>query len=211
MLRFFVWSSCLLLLACGNGQVAKTTSVTNGSLVLGVVPLNNGDTGDSRRYRLLLCKHLPEYNTQVFADTSKCRSALLTQDGKEVDLIGWLAQPTNAHLDLDDAKMTDRSVEIGLSPLALVGKKVNNHNHYVLPQPTGMSCRGSSPMQIKCDVAEYSRTDLMTSQNWGNIYANNFRNITSLEKRGDVRAILVAMARFFTLKVNESALQLETL
>ena len=94
MLRFFVWSSCLLLLACGNGQVAKTTSVTDGGLVLGIVPLKNGDEGAYQRYRLLLCKQLPEYNAQVFADTNKCRSALHTLGGKEVDLVGKsLEQP----------------------------------------------------------------------------------------------------------------------
>ena len=56
------------------------------------------------------------------------------------------------------------------------------------------------------------RTDQMINQNWENIQAKDFRDITSLEKRGDVvRAVLVAMAKLHILKVNESALQLETL
>ena len=59
--------------------------------------------------------------------------------------------------------------------------------------------------------SEYSRTDRMTSDNWDNIFATDFQDITSLEKRGDLRAVLVAMAKFFKLKVNESALDLETL
>ena len=51
------------------------------------------------------------------------------------------------------------------------------------------------------------RTDQMINQNWENIQAlMDFRDITSLEKRGDVRSTLVAMARFFKLKVNEKCL-----
>ena len=88
MLRLLLWTSCLAMFACGDGQVAETSSVTDGGLVMGIVPLKNGDEGDYQRYRLLVCKKLSEYNAQVFADTSKCRSALHTQEGEEVDLIG---------------------------------------------------------------------------------------------------------------------------
>ena len=273
MLRFFVWSSCLVLFACGDGQVAKTTSVTDGSLVMGIVPLKSGDEGDYQRYRLLLCKKLPAYNAQVFADTSKCRSALYTKEGEEVDLVGKSLDAENGGIAHLDANMADDVREIGLSPFALINNKAQKDivslvawvggigaagagvlavamgstgypglalmvggsglilgiwsvtsliqkakkaavekgndrfgHKRVLPQPTG--CGGG--LFTHC-VPEYSRTDTMTSQNWYNIHAKDFRNITSLEKSGDVRSILVAMAKFYKLKVNESALQLENL
>lgn len=75
--------------ACGQEPSALTTSVTNGDLVLGVVPVAGGGVSglQLQRYRLLVCKYRPEYNDGVFVDSSVCRSALLTKAGEEIDIV----------------------------------------------------------------------------------------------------------------------------
>ena len=124
------------MLACGGGQVAKTTAVTDGGLVLGIVPLKSGDIDAYQRYRLLVCKKLPEYNAQVFADTSKCRSALLTQDGKEVDFLGKSLSTAEAadiaHLDAENAENENVRL-IVIQPIAFnVGIATINTNWFFL-------------------------------------------------------------------------------
>lgn len=88
MLKQFVCLLSLVLCACGQSPVSETAAVTNGDLVLGIVPLEGGASAKDQRYRLLVCKKLPKYSVQALTDKSVCRSALLTQDGEEVDLVG---------------------------------------------------------------------------------------------------------------------------
>ena len=86
MLKYIVFLMCVC--ACGQSPVAETKAVTNGKLVLGIVPLAGGGSEKTQRYRLLVCKKLDRYAAKDFADKSVCRSALLTKDGGEVDLVG---------------------------------------------------------------------------------------------------------------------------
>lgn len=261
MLRFVVWSSCLALIACGKGDGAQTSSVTNGKLVLGIVPIKGGESGKDQRYRLLVCKQLPEYSAQVFADTSKCRSALLAQDNKEVDLVGNKldsAYKDVAHLHAEVAsearvlgasllyvhgsttgyallagvsatipalgalmvsdgyKVVGKSFIFagialvgGMAYLAIKSYRTNAENK----ERFGDDSKRNYPVPIGCGglfcISEYSRADRITHQHWQDIASLDFQNIMfSLEKEDDLRTIVVTLARFYKLKVNEDALQL---
>ena len=234
MLKFVVWSSCLALVACGKGDVAETSAVTNGKLVLGIVPIKGGESEQDQRYRLLICKKQSEYNEQVFADTNKCRSALLTQHGEEVDFVGDKldsAPPNIAHLH---AKAASEARVIGLAPIAQRNQSTRqlyspllrvirelslisyykDYNARARRKRSGDDGKRSYPAPVAIHFwspNEYSRTDIITSQNWQIILTFDFQNMVSLEKTDDLRTILVAMARFYKLKVNEDALQLATL
>ena len=100
----FIYRKILLLwvvmLSCGREPSALTASVTNGDLVLGIVPVAGGEVAKYQRYRLLVCKYLSEYSAGVFVDNSVCRSALLTTTGEEVDIVGkkYLAGQDKVHL-----------------------------------------------------------------------------------------------------------------
>ena len=116
MLRNVALIACWVLCACGQIPVAETASVTNGKLVLGIVPIAGSADVKGQRYRLLICKHLDHYEEKYFADKEVCRSALLTEDSKEVDLVGKR---------LDDAEVTRLRTDfapaarvLGRSPLS---------------------------------------------------------------------------------------------
>ena len=108
---------CLAICACGQSPVAKTAAITNGEHVLGIVPLQNGSTAKDQRYRLLVCKKLPEYSAATFADQNVCRSALLTEDGREVDFVG--SKLDAAHKDVThlESEFASEARELGQSPL----------------------------------------------------------------------------------------------
>ena len=128
MYKVCVLLTCFALLACDfvNKEQAKNTSVTDGKLVLGIVPIKNGANGDIQRYRLLVCKRLPKYNAKMFTDKSICRSGLQTKDGREVDLTGTkLANPALAHLDVEKAAEVRK---LGFSPIDL-SNQVANKRH----------------------------------------------------------------------------------
>ena len=126
MIKKTVWLLCLLLCACGQSPVAETKSVTNGKLVLGIVPLAGGVSEKNQRYRLLVCKRLAHYTAKDFADHSVCRSALLTKDGVEVDLVGNKLDA--AHQDIGSLDIA--GLESEFAPVArLVEQSPIGENH----------------------------------------------------------------------------------
>ena len=266
-LRYLLWSVCLILFSCGRERGAETSSVTNGDLVLGIVPIEDGESGKDQRYRMLVCKKLSEYNATIFADTSKCRSALLTQRGEEVDFVGDKLDHTHRDIPHLRAKSASEARVIGRSPIdasryrhlsiihhagfatigslvailgvkkmptskfsgssLLVGgivlagasiylgfknykinkaisdrkKRVNDDAGRNIPVPTH---RGFFPF-IDPD---YSRSENIAGQYWENVLSFDLGDMVSLEKREDLRTILVALARFYKLDVNEEAFRL---
>ena len=119
MVKSLILLICLAVCACGESPETQTASLTNGELVLGLVPLRGGTSAKDQRYRLLVCQKLPvhTYSAEVFADQSICRSALLTEDGQEVDLVG--NKIAAAHKDkviYMDAPPASEVREFSLSP-----------------------------------------------------------------------------------------------
>ena len=266
MLRIVFWSSCVVLFACGREQVAETSAVTNGKLVLGIVPLKGGESEQDQRYRLLVCKMQSEYSEQVFADTSKCRSALLTPNGEEVDLVGDKLDSAPKNIAYLHTKAASETRAVGsykskngyAFPLlsisllmaaayfvisdggfnnGLLNNRLLNNIIYKQPLFAGLALTGAlayfvvksrkfqnvynrSGDDAKQNYPEnpeeethpkYSRPDRVTEQHWEAILSSDFNDMNSLEREDDLRTILVAMARFYKLKVNEDALQLATL
>ena len=280
MLKNIVWVVCLVICACGHEPVATTSSVTNGDLVLGIVPVKGGELSQGQLYRMLVCKKLPNYNAQIFADQKSCRSALLAKNGGEVDFLGkqlikHLTQDT-PHLFLDptsrasDIRVMDSSpiipvstkeqrdklntaivimigipaiglgttfamfdfleapplVRVALVALAALGVLVTASAIYrsVTDNATkeGISRKERKRREHFGDDAgrnpatpvkvwpqpEYSRADIITHRHLSDITsADFFRNMVSLEQEGDLRTILVSLARFFKIRVNEDALK----
>lgn len=55
--------------------------------------------------------------------------------------------------------------------------------------------------------ATFGRGDTITNKHFHDITSTDIHHVTSLEREEDLRAIVVAMARFYQLKANEAALQ----
>ncbi len=108
---------CLAICACGQSPVAKTAAITNGEHVLGIVPLQAGSTAKDQRYRLLVCKKLPEYSAATFADKNVCRSALLSKSGQEVDFIGNKLDAAHKDVTHLESEFASEARELGQSPL----------------------------------------------------------------------------------------------
>lgn len=89
MLKYIFLIMCLGLLSCGGGSTedAKELSVTNGGLVLGIVPAGNKEQDEKQRYRLMVCRRMASTASNPFANRDICRSALLTKEGGDVDLV----------------------------------------------------------------------------------------------------------------------------
>ena len=238
----------MVMLACGQNPNAHTTSVTNGDLALGFVPITSG--GAQQRNRLLVCKYLPEYNADMFVDSGICRSALLTTDGKEVDLIRSKFS-TTFHSSQDGVEHLAAATEIRLidkSPL-LRSIELRSHEYrqiaavvaslfiitipimiplYFISRAKAKKARWpSDEAKAIGDTSQrtlpspaytgtsysyyhsaYYHSDKITNTHWNNIFATDFHNMTSLERKGDLRTILVSIANFLHLKVNEDALKL---
>ncbi len=269
---------CLAMCACGQNPVAKTAAVANSKHVLGIVPLRGGATAEDQRYRLLVCKKLPAYSAAEFADQNVCRSALLTKDGQEVDLVGNKLDGVSKDVTHLESYLAPAAREFGQSPLsekrgssvashAMIGglsvllgvlyqKHLLSADKVSTPPASGLDSLihvtsvvataglivfgalivvGAVNRGIKIakrnerrersgDDAgrEYPKrtargriskaklipTDLIAHQHWRDISLVDFRAVTNLEYESNLRAILVAMARFYKLKVNTDALAL---
>ena len=262
MLKQYVWLLGLVLCACGQSPISKTAAVTNGDLVLGIVPLEGGESEKDQRYRLLVCKALPEYSVQALTDKSVCRSALLTQDGEEVDLVG--NKLDEAHKDivhlpvkaaaeervletvlrhsLEEASATATTLVglfgggatligvvatldgfppgivmaglgVGLVGLSVYSgiksyqerkfrkermARIGDEGKRTVPKPTEVGLFSSNI---------YGHGDTLANKHLHNITSYDIHDMASLEQKEDLRAIVVAMARFYRLRVNEAALQ----
>ena len=127
MIKACVLLACFSLMACDfkNKEQTRNNSVTDGKLVLGLVPIKNGANGDTQRYRLLVCKKQPKYTATMFADKSICRSGLQTNDGREVDFTGTkLENPSLVHLDAEKAAEVKK---LGFSPTDISNQVRNKH------------------------------------------------------------------------------------
>ena len=260
----------LSLCACGQSPTSGTSSVTNGDLVLGIVPLQNGESKKDQRYRLMVCKKMKSYDAEALADKNICRSALLTKSGEEIDLVG--NKLAAEHQDVvrlpvenaAEAKMLEAVPAIAhivktnhIMPIAIalgvIGAAAIVGGSYILAKSRydmiekvfGVSFAGfggalsflaakqasiaasskarmerigddgerTYPKVIR-EAAflsannEYSKGDTLAMKHNHEVNAYNFNNISALEQQEDLRAILVAIARFYNLQTNEAALSL---
>ena len=262
MLRNVALIACWVLCACGQSPVAETASVTNGKLVLGIVPIAGSADVKGQRYRLLVCKQLDSYEEKDFADKEVCRSALLTEDSKEVDLVGKKlddAESARLHTKFAPAaRVLGRSPlsEISLNSMHGIGTQVSLGTvakiivvaaavdllAEIVSVPTSISIAlitisvawlvasriyVNTSIKYRENIGDtagrnypipvghvgifssplYSRTYNITHQRWQDIFSK-FSDKIRLEYYSDLRAILVAVARFYKLNINEDALKL---
>ncbi len=261
MLKQYVWLLGLVLCACGQSPISKTAAVTNGDLVLGIVPLEDGESEKDQRYRLLVCKALPEYSVQALTDKSVCRSALLTQDGEEVDLVGNKLDEAHkdiVHLPVKAAAearvlepvvplytdtalaisllgtVSGMSIVIGVAGMldgyklaggiavgigvGLIGLLVyagiesyqDHKSRKERMARIGDKGKRTVPKSISSGLFSgsiYGHGDTLANKHFHDITSYDIHDIASLEQKEDLRAVVVAMARSYRLKVNESSLQ----
>ena len=87
----FVWKVLIILLAIVSCKplvrqtVSDINAISDAQLMLGTVPIERDD--GTQAYRLLLCKKSDSYPIKMLTDDSRCRVALLDQDGAEVALL----------------------------------------------------------------------------------------------------------------------------
>ena len=277
MLKQFVCLVSLVLCACGQNPVSETAAVTNGDLVLGIVPLEGGASAKDQRYRLLVCQKLPQYSVQALTDDSVCRSALLTQDGEEVDLVGdkldeahkdvlhlpvkaaaearvleavplygkyayalnpeiafsGVFNPGTALVGIGGAFLTTGTILMLGKGLMLAGilttapgafivgtmgytlikyyqehkerkermVRIGDEGKRINPTPVIISPGGIFAH------ATYSSGDTLADKYFDDITSYDIHDETSLEQKEDLRAIVVALARFYQLQANEAAFQ----
>lgn len=268
MIKACVLLACFSLMACDfkNKEQTRNNSVTDGKLVLGLVPIKHGADGDTQRYRLLVCKKVDKYTATMFTDKSVCRSGLQTKDGREVDFTGAkLADPSLVHLDAEKAAEVR---ELGFPPIELSNQVINKRvakvgsvltgaitgatallafsakaqkempfviifgaiaagsglvtlyfakealtdvdtKDQVLPKIQSRACPVSGGIFARVCAPVFNRADTITSEQWNNINAQDFSHVESLEQSGDIRLILVSMAKTFQLKLNEDSLLLK--
>ena len=93
--------------------VSDFHAVTDGNLALGAVPVESDDGGEAQAYRLLVCKKSMTYPKWMLEDDSRCRSALLTENGDEVVLLP-------DHLQRDFAAKYEGYAKAAAIPVAVV-------------------------------------------------------------------------------------------